>query len=148
MPEKFLSGVIRANRFARFARIEWFVRIGNSSDSWESAWRAIKIGVSIWSAANGGLRDGGLRKSEDIWGKRPFSSDILDFPGVVQALWKMAKKAEKGEKRPISADFQDGRPGHPLNPHLLHPHLRHSNQLQMIRANSIRANRVANRPCH
>ena len=29
-----------------------------------------------WSAANGGLRDGGLRKSEDIGGKRPFSSDI------------------------------------------------------------------------
>ena len=33
-------GVIRANRFARFARI------GNSSDSGESARRAIKIGVS------------------------------------------------------------------------------------------------------
>ena len=36
-----LSDVVRANRFARFARI------GNSSDSGESAWRAIKIGVSI-----------------------------------------------------------------------------------------------------
>ena len=35
------SGMIRANRFARFARI------GNSSDSGESAWRAIKIVVSI-----------------------------------------------------------------------------------------------------
>ena len=42
-----LSGVIRANRFARFARIGWLARIGNSSDSCESAWRAIKIGVSI-----------------------------------------------------------------------------------------------------
>ena len=42
-----LSGVIRANRFARFARIGWFAPIGNSSDSCESAWRAIKIGGSI-----------------------------------------------------------------------------------------------------
>ena len=42
-----LSGVIRANRFARFARIGWFARIGNSNDSGESAWRAINIGVSI-----------------------------------------------------------------------------------------------------
>ena len=39
-----LSGVIRANRFARFARITRFARIGKSSDSCESAWRAIKIG--------------------------------------------------------------------------------------------------------
>ena len=42
-----LSGVIRANRLARFARTGWFARIGNSSDSGESAWRAIKLGVSI-----------------------------------------------------------------------------------------------------
>ena len=41
-----LRGVIRANRFAQFARIGWFARIGNSSDSGKSAWRAIKIGVS------------------------------------------------------------------------------------------------------
>ena len=45
MPE--LSGVIRANGFARFARIGWFARIGNWSDSCQSAWRAIKTGVSI-----------------------------------------------------------------------------------------------------
>ena len=42
-----LSGVIRANRFARIVPIRWFARIGNSSDSCELAWRAIKIGVSI-----------------------------------------------------------------------------------------------------
>ena len=42
-----LSGVIRANRFARFARSGWFARIGNSSDLCESAWRAIKIGVQL-----------------------------------------------------------------------------------------------------
>ena len=51
-----LSGVIRANRFARFARIGWFARIGNSSDSCESAWRAIKIGVSIVNDSREWLR--------------------------------------------------------------------------------------------
>ena len=34
-----LCGVSRANRFARFARIGWLERIGNSSDSGESATR-------------------------------------------------------------------------------------------------------------
>ena len=51
-----LSGVIRANRFARFARIGWFARIGNSSDSCESAWRAIKIGVSIANDSRESIR--------------------------------------------------------------------------------------------
>ena len=40
LPE--LSGVIHANRFARFARIGWFARIGNASDSGKSAGRARK----------------------------------------------------------------------------------------------------------
>ena len=51
-----LSGVIRANRFARFARIGWFARIGNSSDSCESAWRTIKIGVSIANDSRESIR--------------------------------------------------------------------------------------------
>ena len=51
-----LSGVIRANRFARFARIGWFARIGNSSDSCELAWRAIKIGVSIANDSRESIR--------------------------------------------------------------------------------------------
>ena len=34
----------------------------------------------IWRAANGGLRDGGLRKSEDMWGKT-FFLRFMDFPG-------------------------------------------------------------------
>ena len=41
-----LIGVIRANRFAQFARISR-ARIGNSSGSCESAWRAIKIGCRL-----------------------------------------------------------------------------------------------------
>ena len=43
-PKRFassLSGVIRANGFARFARIGWLARIGNSNDSGDSAWCAI-----------------------------------------------------------------------------------------------------------
>ena len=48
-----LSGVIRANRFAR---IGWFVRIGNSSDSCESARRGIKIGVPIANDSRESIR--------------------------------------------------------------------------------------------
>ena len=58
-----------------------------------------------WSAANGGLRDGGLSKSEDIWRKKGYFLRFLDFPGARQTLRKRAKKAEqgrKGWKRPIA----------------------------------------------
>ena len=34
---------------------------------------------------------------------------FLEFPGAVRAFRKRAKKVEKGRKRPISADFQEGR---------------------------------------
>ena len=59
----------------------------------------------IWSAASGGLRDGGSRTSEDIWGKRPFScvfwiSQVLFGPsGKGQTR---QKKGGKGRFRPIS----------------------------------------------
>ena len=60
---------------------------------------------SFWSAANGGLRDGGLSKSEDIWGRRPFSSvfwisQVLSAPSGKR--WKRQKKGENGRFRPIS----------------------------------------------
>ena len=69
----------------------------------------------FWGAANRGLRDGGLRKSEDIRGTRPFSSDIL---WIFQMLFRSSGKGrrkgrEKGRKRPISADFREGRPDTP-----------------------------------
>ena len=58
-----------------------------------------------WGAANGGLRDGGLGKSEDIWGKRPFSSvfwisQVLFVPSGKGR--KRQKKGEKGRFRTIS----------------------------------------------
>ena len=56
-------------------------------------------------AANGGLRDGGLSKSEDILGKRPFSfvfwiSQVLFVPSGKGR--KRQKKGEKGRFWPIS----------------------------------------------
>ena len=48
-----------------------------------------------WSAANGGLRDGGLSKSQDIRGKRNLFGPSGKGP-------KRQKKAEKGPFRPIS----------------------------------------------
>ena len=82
-----------------------------------AAWEA-RYTCMGWSAANGGLRDGGLSKSEDILGKRPFSSVFWIF----QLLFTPSGKEEKGRKRAKKADF--GRfPGraarHPLSPHLL-----------------------------
>ena len=63
LPAKFLgrfglSGMIRANRFAWFTRssIGWFARIGNSSASGESAWRARKIGVSVANDSRESIR--------------------------------------------------------------------------------------------
>ena len=63
-------------------------------------------GCDFWGAANGGLRDGGLSKSEDMR-KKVFFFRFLDFPGA------QGEKAEKGRKRAISADFQEGRPDSP-----------------------------------
>ena len=62
--------------------------------------------------------------------KKAFFLRFLDFPGALRALRKRAKKAEKGRKRPILADFQEGAARHPLNPHMLHPHLRQPNSLK------------------
>ena len=58
-------------------------------------------GITDWSAANWGLRDGGLSKSEDIRGQRPFSSVFWIF------------QVPFGRKMAISADLQDGRPDTP-----------------------------------
>ena len=45
-----------ARRFARFTRIGWFARIGNSSDSGESTSRAFKIGASIANDSRESIR--------------------------------------------------------------------------------------------
>ena len=76
-------------------------------ESFDREWRAQtrnEIWMN-WSAANGGLRDGGLSKSEDIWGKRPFSSVFWIFQvlfGPSRKGRKRQKKGEKGRFRPIS----------------------------------------------
>ena len=78
---------------------------------------------------NGGLRDGGLSKSEDIRGERSFFLYFLDFllVGALQTFRTRANKAERRVKKPETPDFWEGQGRHPLNPHLLHPHLRQPN---------------------
>ena len=115
----------------------------------EFAWfpNSLYFAPGNWSAANGGLRDGRLRKSEDIWGKRPFSW----FPWCCS---RPPEKGEKGRKRAKKADF--GRfPGraarHPLNPHLLHPHLRQPKVKKSLWICFVRGTRlkgVARRVCN
>ena len=53
------------------------------------------------SAANGVLRDGGLSKSKDIRGKRPFSSVFWIF----QVLFGPSKKGQKRQKKAEKARF-------------------------------------------
>ena len=84
----------------------------------------------FWSAANGGLRDGGLsnpRISEEKGLFPPFSG----FSRCCSGLRKRAKKAEKRPKKPrfwpISGTGGQTPLKVGLNPYLLHPHLRHSN---------------------
>ena len=62
-----------------------------------------------WSAANRGLRDGGLSKAEEICGKRPFSSVFW----ISQVSSHPPEKGEKGRKRAKKADFWEGRPDTP-----------------------------------
>ena len=70
-----------------------------------------------WSAANGGLKDGGK-------GLFP------PFSGFSRCSSAPPEKGEKGRKRAKKADFgwfPGGAARHPLSPHLLHPHLRQPN---------------------
>ena len=60
-----------------------------------------------------GFKRWGLKEIRGYLRKKAFFLRFLDFPGAVWALRKRAKKAEKGRKRPISADFRKGRPDTP-----------------------------------
>ena len=60
-----------------------------------------------------GFKRWGFKEIRGYVRKKAFFLRFLDFPGALRTLWKRAKKAEKGRKRPISADFQEGRPGAP-----------------------------------
>ena len=74
----------------------------------------IRLKICLGGAANGGLRDGGFKEIRGYLRKKAF---FLRYPrfsgGALQPLRKRAKKAEKGRKRPISADFREGRPDTP-----------------------------------
>ena len=60
-----------------------------------------------------GFKRWGFKEIRGYLRKNAFFLRFLDFPGALQTLRKRAKKAEKGRKRPISADFQGGRPDTP-----------------------------------
>ena len=86
--------------------------------------------ILIWSAANGGLRGGGLNKFEDIWGKRPLFCIFWIFQVLFGPSGKGRKRQKKGEK--AGKGWFSGANRHPLNPHLLHPHVRQPNYLRIF----------------
>ena len=67
-----------------------------------------RLGCRKW-----GFKRWGFKQIRGYLRKKALFLRFLDFPHAVRALRKRAKKAEKGQKRPISADFQDGRPDTP-----------------------------------
>ena len=69
---------------------------------------AWQLGCRKW-----GFKRWGFKEIRGYLRKKAFFLRFLDFPGALQALRKGAKKAEKGPKRPISADFREGRPDTP-----------------------------------
>ena len=63
-----------------------------------------------------GFKRWGFKQIRGYLRKKAFFLRFLDFPGALRTLRKRAKKAEKGRKTPISADFQEGRPDTPYTP--------------------------------
>ena len=60
-----------------------------------------------------GFKRWGFKEIRGYLRKKAFFLLFLDFPGALRTVRKRAKKAEKGRKRPISADFREGRPDTP-----------------------------------
>ena len=60
-----------------------------------------------------GFKRWGFKEIRGYLAKKAFFLRFLDFPGALRALRKRAKEAEKWRFRPISADFQAGRPDTP-----------------------------------
>ena len=94
------------------------IRTGPRSDSDRHDRQTVTENPKFFEDSNLGCRKWGFKR----WGlkqiggyprKKAFFLRFLDFPGALQTLRKRAKKAEKGQKRPISADFQEGRPDTP-----------------------------------
>ena len=74
----------------------------------EKQGKSQKLGCRKW-----GFKRWGFKEIRGYLRKKAIFLRFLDFPGALQALRKRAKKAEKGRKRPISADFREGRPDTP-----------------------------------
>ena len=69
---------------------------------------SVKLECRKW-----GFKRWGFKEIRGYLRKKAFFLRFLDFPGALRTLRKRVKKAEKGRKRPISADFLEGRPDTP-----------------------------------
>ena len=97
--------------------INLFVRIPDWEDRWPGRPEKVlcaKVLCAFFSECRKwGFKRWGLKQ---IWGylrKKALFLRFLDFPGALRTHQKRAKKSEKGRKRPILADFQEGRPDTP-----------------------------------
>ena len=134
-----LSGVIRANRFARFARIGWFARIGNSSDSRESAWCAIK---NSWRCGNHAHPHKMRKLRPKLRPRRIWTARIQKYCKSVEKRKLRPWSVLPGETQTmVRVNCQNGDGGGSW-----------VGEIGISIANdsceSIRANRVANRLCH
>ena len=64
-----------------------------------------ELGCRKW-----GFKRQGFKQICGYLRKKAFFLRYLDCAGALRTLRKRARRAEKGRKRPISADFQEGRP--------------------------------------
>ena len=93
--------------FEPLLRNFWVTLAGSPKVTFESLFSVFEFS-GAWGSVGGmaGHKDRGLSKSDDIWRKRLFSSNILDFPRALRTIGKRVKRAEKGQKkgefRPIS----------------------------------------------
>ena len=84
----------------------WATKLGTRTPPLK--WAFAFLGCRKWR-----FKRWGFKEIRGYPRKKAFFLRFLDFPGVLQALRKGMKKAEKGRKRPISADFREGRPDTP-----------------------------------
>ena len=82
----------------------------------------VRIGLMpILECRKWGFKRWGFKQIRGHLRKNAFFLRFLDFPGALWALRKRAKKAEKGRKRPISADFRGREARHTLKPPFVTP---------------------------
>ena len=79
----------------------------------QSVKRVQKRSFGLFGLPQMGFKRWGFKQIGGYLRKKAFCLRFLDFPGALRTLRKRAKKAEKGRKRPILADFREGQPDTP-----------------------------------